>query len=66
MIDELSLYVLHVIYTYIAYSYVEMKHTLDRKHNTYLSFFSSDNPEAVNIMNITNTRALVAKAAVHP
>lgn len=66
MIDELLLYVLDVIYTHIIYSYVEMKYTLDRKPNTYLSFFSSDNPEAVNIMNITNTRALVAKAAIHP
>lgn len=43
-----------------------MKSTLDRRHRSYLSLFSSDNPEAVNVMNIANIRALIAEAPVHP
>lgn len=43
-----------------------MKPTLDNRHYIYLSLFSSNNPEAVNVMNITNIRALVAEAPVQP
>lgn len=38
---------------------------LDRSYYIYLSLFSSDNPEAVNIMHITNIRASIAEASIH-
>lgn len=38
---------------------------LDRSYYIYLSRFSFDNPEAVNIMNITNIRAPVAEASIY-
>lgn len=38
---------------------------LDRRYYIYLSLFSSDNPEAINVMNVITIRAPIAEASVH-
>lgn len=39
---------------------------VDGIYYIYLPLFGSDNPEAVNIMGITNIRAFIAEASIHP
>ena len=43
-----------------------MKHNVVGRCCIYLSLFSLDNPEAVNVMSISNTRAHKAEASIHP
>ena len=41
-----------------------MKHSVAGRRCIYLSLFSVDNPEAVNVMSISNIRAHEAEALV--
>ena len=43
-----------------------MKHSVAGRRCIYLSLFSVDNPEAVNVMSISNIRAHEAEASIHP
>ena len=43
-----------------------MKHSAAGRCCIYLSLFSADNPEAVNVMSISNIRAHKAEAPIHP
>lgn len=43
-----------------------MKHSAAGRCCIYLSLFSVDNPEAVNVMSISNIRAHKAEAPIHP
>lgn len=52
------------MYSYCIF--IDTDPRLGRRYCIYLSLFSSDNPEAVDIMYVTNVRTRIAETSIYP